>query len=309
MDGFSLREWCRVLFYVSVAGLLVLKWYTIQPFMRGPVRLPDGLPYPKVVDRLAREIETAYPYLEDKGLDWPAVRNRAVETARNIGDERALTRSLVMLLAELNDLHATVFSPSLVEEFGRHPGLVLRLIGGPAYVERALEGAPGDGVRSVPGAALAPGTEILLIDGTPVEEATSRLQVADSPFGTAWRRGRTEKLLLLGPRDSVVRLRYRTPDGKEGEIGLNRTHSAFRASPGPPTSRVLRGGVGYVAFPLFLRAKPRSMPPALVPRPEPRYLNHLSNSGLTALNPKSLWDKGFRRRGADVPQQSFWWSV
>ncbi len=246
-----------------------------------------GVPV-EVVDRLASEIETAYPYLEDKGLDWPAIRNRAVEAARNIGDERELTRLLADLLGELDDLHAAVVSPSLAEEFGWHPGLVLRVIGGRAYVERTLEGAPGDAIRSVPGVASAPGTEILLIDGTPAEEVASRPQNARSLFGTARRRRRTEKLLLLGRRDSVVRLRYRTPDGKEAEVGLNRAHPAFPASPGPPTSRLLRDGLGYVAFPLFLRAKPRSMPPALAPRPEPRYLSHLSKALVALRSARAL---------------------
>lgn len=278
MDGFSLRDWFRVLLYVSLAGYVVLTWLIRRPFARRPVRIPDGLPYPEVVDRLAREIETAYPYLEDKGLNWPAVRNQVVEAARNIGDEQELTRLLTELLGKLDDLHAAVVSPSLVEEFGWHPGLVLRLIGDLGYVQRAPDGPPGDAAESVLGAELVPGTEILLIDGVPVGEAASRFQVTGGPFRPAGRRRPAEKLLLRSRRGSIVQLRYRTPDGREGEVGLNRTHPVCPDSPCSPTSRMLRDGVGYIAFPLFLRAKPRSMPPALVPRPTPRYRSRLSEA-------------------------------
>lgn len=217
MDGSSLRDWCRVLLYFFLASYLVLQWLHLRLFMR-PVHLPAGLPYSEVVDRLAHGIETAYPYLEDKRIDWPAARARALRAVADAKDESGLARVLTALVGELDDPHAAVVSPTLLEQFGWHPGLALRPIGDRLYVERApAVGAPGE--------RLAPGSEVLMIDGHPLGKA---------PLGS-----RVESLLLPGRRESVVRLRCRDPEGQESVTLPFPTSSArgpgFYLGPSSPT--------------------------------------------------------------------------
>ena len=255
MDGSSLRDWCRVLLYFFLASYLVLQWLHLRLFMR-PVHLPAGLPYSEVVDRLAHGIKTAYPYLEDKRIDWPAARARALRAVADAKDESGLARVLAALVGELDDPHAAVVSPTLLEQFGWHPGLALRPIGDRLYVERA----PAVGA---PGGRLAPGSEVLMIDGHPLGKA---------PLGS-----RVESLLLPGRRESVVRLRCRDPEGQESEVELTRAYSILEDTPRYPTSRMLQDSVGYVAIPHFVGARPWFLPRALVPH-APRYRGRLTQA-------------------------------
>ncbi|RJQ06669.1 MAG: hypothetical protein C4551_07845 [Bacillota bacterium] len=269
VDSFSYHDWFRILLGVSAVGYVLLHRYIARPFTRPPVRLPAEFTYREVVDRLAHEVGANYPYLADKGIDWPAAREEAARAARDIHDERELGLALNRLLGKLEDRHAVVVSPTILEEFGWHPGLLLRLIDGRVYVVGPLDGAPAEARGP------ACGSEVLSVDGVdgwPVGRAS-----ANSLLGRPGPRP-PETLLLLGRRDTTAILRYRTPSGGEATCELARSLPALPVPSGAPSGRMLSDGIGYVELPLLLRAAPRSLPPALAPRPVPNYTRSLSEA-------------------------------
>jgi carboxyl-terminal processing protease len=116
-------------------------------------------------ERLWRAMDYAYPYFEEKGIDWHALRDRYYPQAAEAESDGDYWRVVARMLAELNDGHTGLLSPSV--RSGRRYFAICRDLNGAIVLDEV--GIIGEE------AGLAPGDMVLTVDGLPVEQALAEL--------------------------------------------------------------------------------------------------------------------------------------
>ncbi len=155
-----------------------------------------------------------YPYFDDVETDWSAVLATTLERAAVDADERAFLDTLRQMIAALHDGHGRVRHSS-DDDVGVPPVLWEEVEDRPVvtHVEHGPSARLG----------LAPGDEILAVDGRPVDEiARERAALISSPT-QQWRRHRLYRTLLAGEPESSLTLTVRSPGGEPRTVKAART--------------------------------------------------------------------------------------
>jgi C-terminal processing protease CtpA/Prc len=185
-----------------------------------------------------------FPYKNLIGDSWETVLPRYIpkfEANKDAVDYQLTVRELV---AEIRDSHGGTRNAELsMEKLGRfQPAIFVGYVEQKSVVTKVLD-------DKLP---VKVGDEILSVDDEPVEkrrEFHARYIASSTP---QWLMRLVHFRLLLGQKDSVVKLRVRNPEGEIREVSLTRSHSimdpklAAVLERTTPVVQVLPSGFGYV---------------------------------------------------------------
>jgi C-terminal processing protease CtpA/Prc len=185
-----------------------------------------------------------FPYKHLIGDSWNTVLPRYIAKFEANKDVADYQLTVFELATEMRDSHAVVrnANAAAAKLYGFHTSAYIGYVENQSVVTKVLDGK----------APVKVGDVVLAIDGVPVEkrrEYLSRYIGASTPQSLMVR---IHSLLLTGPKDSVVKLRVRGPNGKEREVELTRSISpsdpryyAAMNREGP-VIKLLPQGYGYV---------------------------------------------------------------
>ncbi len=183
-------------------------------------------------------------------LDWDALYLSYLPRVRQTKTTKEFYNVLEEFLAKLKDGHTNLTYPKeLHDEVYARPLLRTRLVEERVLVVRADESLRREGV--------APGLEVVAVDGVPVREYAERRVM---PFMSASTRQDLETRayeywLLRGPAGQPVELTLRDGEGRETKKAVPRVPTAEArkaAAPLPPFEfKMLPGNVAYVALNSF----------------------------------------------------------
>ena len=155
-----------------------------------------------------------YPYFDVAHTDWPAVLPVALRSAATDPDEEAFTNTLRRLVAALKDGHGSVIKPGSAPL--RVPPVRFEWIKGRAIATQVV----------IPDTGIAPGDELLSIDGKPVSEVLAEREALISGATPQWIRFQAMQSLVAGPMGSTAVLRidpFQAPSGVR-EVKLGTLH-------------------------------------------------------------------------------------
>jgi C-terminal processing protease CtpA/Prc len=185
-----------------------------------------------------------FPYKHLIGGTWESVLTRYIpkfEANKDALDYQLTVRELV---TEMHDLHGGVRNANAAsEKFGTYvPPVLMSYIENKSVVRKVLN-------DKLP---IRVGDVVLAIDGEPVEkkhEFLARYTAASTP---QWLMRSVNARLLLGPKDSVAKLRVQGIGGEVRDVELSRSESitdpkwAALMERSTPVMQVLPSGYGYV---------------------------------------------------------------
>lgn len=158
-------------------------------------------------ERLWRALDYAYPYFDEKGVDPDALYARYASQAHQAQRDEEYWRVVALMLAELNDGHTGVVSPS--PQAGRRYFAICRDIGGSIVLYEV--GATGQD------AGLERGDAVLVVDGRPIEEALEALSPPLRSGSTPQQRRALAAFNVLSTTGDTLTV---TVDGPAGERTL-----------------------------------------------------------------------------------------
>ncbi|HSE17012.1 MAG TPA: S41 family peptidase [Pyrinomonadaceae bacterium] len=184
-----------------------------------------------------------FPYKHLIGDSWESVLPRYIpkfEANKDATDYQLTVRELV---TEMHDSHGGLRNANaLIEKFGTHlPPVLTGYVENKSVVTRVLD-------DKLP---VKVGDVVLMVDGEPVEkkrEFLARYTAASTP---QWLMRSVNGRLLLGPKDSVVKLKVQGIGGTARDVELTRSESimdpkwARLLERSTPVMQVLPSGVGY----------------------------------------------------------------
>jgi C-terminal processing protease CtpA/Prc len=185
-----------------------------------------------------------FPYKHLIGDSWESVLPRYIpkfEANKDAADYQLTVRELV---TEMHDSHGGVRNANaLTEKFGTHlPPVLMGYVENKSVVTRVLDDKLHVKVGDV----------VLAVDGEPVEkkrEYLARYTAASTP---QWLMRSVNGRLLLGAKDSVVKLKVQGIGGETRDVELTRSESIMDPKwfqlleRSTPVMQVLPSGVGYV---------------------------------------------------------------
>ncbi|HEU4767192.1 MAG TPA: S41 family peptidase, partial [Pyrinomonadaceae bacterium] len=156
-----------------------------------------------------------FPYKNLIGDSWETVLPRFIPKFEANKDATDYQLTVFELATEMHDSHAVVRNGNFAAAklYGFHTPAFVTYLEGQSVVTKVLDDK----------APVKAGDVVLTIDGAPVEkrrEFLSRYVAASTPQSLMHR---VHGLLLAGPKDSVVKLRVRGPNGKERDVELVRS--------------------------------------------------------------------------------------
>ncbi|HNS02406.1 MAG TPA: S41 family peptidase [Anaerolineae bacterium] len=202
--------------------LLFVALATLIPLYRIGAIAPPGETRAANFARLQRALDYAYPYFELKGVDRAALYARyAPQTAAAASDDD-YWRIVAYMLAELNDGHSGLLSPSV--RSGRHYFATCRALGDTVAVDAVGQTARESG--------LVRGDVVLAVDGRPVADALEALPAILRAGSTPQQRRAKAAFSLLSTTAETLSV---TVAGPAGERTLTLVWPA-PASPAQATS-------------------------------------------------------------------------
>ncbi|MDB4869324.1 MAG: hypothetical protein JWL97_328 [Gemmatimonadales bacterium] len=183
-----------------------------------------------------------YAYVDDISGNWRHVLASLVPQVEAAQSDSAYYRILQRMIGRLNDTHAGVQHP-LADGLGS-PGFAYSVPLTFRWVERRLAVFRVDTAQAAIG--IAPGDEVLAVDGRPVADVAAEIR----PYWSiSWPDAPVPPFFLNGPRNSTLRLRVRSASGVH-EVSLPRSRRfAFRDS-APlfphPAYAILPGNIGFI---------------------------------------------------------------
>ncbi len=222
-----------------------------------------------------------FPYLDVVKTDWQAELPRALRTAAEDPDGAAFGHTLRRMTAALKDGHVRVSGSEGAQAV-------------PSLAAMLVEGRPKVVYSTGTAAAIPKGSEILSIDGEASEACLARMRTEISAASEGWMKARLENEMLLGPKESKVRIVYRTFEGLQGEALVSRDQNpwAFERGDRPAKVQELRPGIWYLdidriqeqdfieALPKLASAKGVIFDLRGYPKMGTRFLRHLSDKPL-----------------------------
>lgn len=197
------------------------------------VDLPDRPHRALAALRYWNAIEYFFPYREDIGRDWSEVLAQHLPLILDAEPGRPFVDAMRRFTAEIRDSHAGMLHPFSAGDQGSGAiPTAVRQVEGRPVVMFPLQGAEG----------IAPGDELLAIDGEPIVDRLQRLDDLGYGSNPTWRDYQNLRFALRGlPNPAEVSLRR--PDGSEYGISVPRAFG-FPIPPQPPLweRRDLDGG-------------------------------------------------------------------
>lgn len=184
-----------------------------------------------------------FPYKHLIGDSWETVLPRYIpkfEANKDAVDYQLTVRELV---TEMHDSHGGVRNANAAsEKFGTHiPPVLMGYVEDKSVVTKVLDDK----------LAIKVGDVVLAVDGEPVEkrrEFLARYSAASTP---QWSMRNVNGRLLLGPKDSVAKLKVQSVAGETRDVELPRTQSIMDPKlfqlleRSTPVMQVLPSGFGY----------------------------------------------------------------
>ncbi len=196
-------------------------------------------------ERLWRAMDYAYPYFEEKGVDWDALYERYVPQVEQAESDEAYWGVVARLLAELGDGHTGLLSPSV--RSGRHYFGTGRVVGDSIVLDRVGQTGQDAGLER---------EDVLLeVDGMPVEEALDALPLPLRAGSTPQQRRATAAFNVLSTREDTLAVTVSGADGRERSATLVWPGEGAVVTPDSPgpliTTERLDSGVGLIRIPTF----------------------------------------------------------
>ena len=154
--------------------------------------------------RLWRAMDYAYPYFEQKGVDWEDVYRRYAPQVAEVESDHAYWRLVTRVLAELNDGHTGLISPSI--RSGRRYFAICRDVGGAIVLDRVGQIARDAGLER--------GDVVLAVEDVSIEEAMARVSPVLQAGSTPWQRRANATYHLLSTTEDALAV---TVSGVTGE--------------------------------------------------------------------------------------------
>jgi carboxyl-terminal processing protease len=188
--------------------LLALALAAVIPLYRiGMLPLP-GETRGANFERLWRALDYAYPYFAEKGVDWDTIYARYAPQAQQAQSDEAYWRVVAHMLAELNDGHTGLLSPSV--QSGRRYFATGYLIG-EAHRWAVVVDEVGATARA---AGLERGDEVLAVDERPVEDTLDVLSPVLVAGSTPQQRRAKAAFNILSTTGDALTVTVRGPAGE-----------------------------------------------------------------------------------------------
>jgi carboxyl-terminal processing protease len=235
---------------IALFSVLFLGWLS-APGARAQqtqASVPTSAPLPRedrirIFDQVWRAIYDNYYDKRFKGLDWRSQRDIYRPRAEAAQNSAELYRVLRQMLGRLGDAHTRIYSPDDGFDRNRPSGTTI------GVVVRRIEGKPvvtsvDPASETAKSARLAPGAEVIAIDGTPIEKVLERIraEIGESSTSTALDLQSFDRL-FYGPRDTPVQLTFADNAGAQQTVSLMRRHVEFQRR---VSYRKLPHKIGYV---------------------------------------------------------------
>ena len=219
-----------------LAGLAVGGLVLAQSILFGQLRLPNSDRAAASL-RLFRAMQVAYPYFEEKGIDWRALYLEHRPGLENAAGRENYYQALAGWLVQLGDAHTGIQEPFL---FNCCFGFVEEIEGLP--VVRSVEPSARE-------AGLQPGSVILRLGGQPAEAILNQPSPwVSGSLNPRQARYRAFASLLSIPEDGTLQVDILDPRGQEKSLLLvQSTASPEAATPNPAVAwQRLPSGTGYI---------------------------------------------------------------
>jgi carboxyl-terminal processing protease len=225
-----------MLLALSIGATAVIQLYNMGQF--------DPLTQDRLrnFDRLSRAVDAAYPYFEEKSIDWDATIAAYRPRVAAAADDDEYFALIAQMLFELNDGHTGL---QQYIDFGYRFGRVAEIEGEPVIITLRPDFDRG---------ALAVGDVLLAVDGAPVDEAIERVPLTLRSGSTPWNRREralNNLLMILDPEASLdVTVRNADDDERTVTLALP-DRPALPTATGDTPMPLVRGerlpsGIGYV---------------------------------------------------------------
>lgn len=201
-------------------------------------------------ERLWRALDSAYPYFEEKGVDPDALYARYASQAHQAQSDEEYWRVVAHMLADLNDGHTGVLSPS--PQAGRRHFAVCRDIGGAIVLDEVGATARDAGLERA--------DVVLAVDGQPIEAALEALPPPLRSGSTPQQRRALAAVNVLSTTDDTLTVTVDGPAGKR-TVTLRWPEEPAQGPPAeapPPRQPMISGGrlpsgLGLIRIPDFSR--------------------------------------------------------
>lgn len=198
----------RHVLYAHGVIVIAVALATLVPLYRvGMIALPDETRAGNF-ERLWRAMDYAYPYFTYKNVDWTVLRADYAPQAAAAASDDEYWRIVASMLAELNDGHTGLVSPSM--RAGRHYFATCRALGdetgGAIVVDEVGMTARASGVER--------GDVVLAVDGRPVESALAALPPTLRAGSTSQQRRAKAAFSILSTTEDTLSV---TLSGRAGE--------------------------------------------------------------------------------------------
>lgn len=194
-------------------------------------------------NRLWWAMEKAYPYFEEKGVDWRVVKEKYAPLIARASTDDEYFQTIGAALGELHDGHTRLLSPYYGPEccFA-----FTREIEGQAVIIQSGSEAEAVG--------LLPGSILQSVNGQPVLQALAAPAVQG--YSTPWNERVIAFFYLLAfPREGGLAVTFIDPQGEQKTVTLERktgdSRSASQSAPGIVSWERLDSGVGYIRIRQF----------------------------------------------------------
>lgn len=189
--------------------------------------------------RLWGMVEYLYPYKALMDAPWDATLAEFAPVFLAANTREAYETAVLRLTARMDDSHGAVIGlrATLYGSAPARPGLLVRFVEGRPVVVEVLDAAL-NGV-------VAPGDEIVRVDGRPVAEIIERLTPLIAHSTPQGIRPPLARRMLAGPEGSTASLQLRGADGRLRTVRAPRLMQQPQRPPAP-SWRMLEGNVGYI---------------------------------------------------------------
>jgi C-terminal processing protease CtpA/Prc len=211
----------------------------------------DTLPFAERVAGLSlvwAEIRYAFPDFGYRPeLDWDSLYIAYVPRVQGTPSTFEYYRVLQRFVAELGDSHTNVYFPPAINRGRARPPIRTALVEERVLITEIQS-------RSLAGAGLHVGDEIIDIDGVPIRQYADSLVAPYEAAATPQdKRIRVYTYsLLIGSSSTPVRLGIRRADGSKANIVIQRSGYTDLVPARPPvTDTILKGDIGYLRISTF----------------------------------------------------------
>ena len=178
-----------------------------------------------------------YPYFDVVKVNWEESLKKALKSAATDKDTKEFTKTLKLMIADLQDGHGNVRHPE--EQAFYSVPVVLDWIDGKLVITK-IEAALAD-------KNLAPGDVITKIDGKLSSEVLAEKEALISSATPQWKRFRAVSNILTGLKDTESTLEIETRSGEKKIVNLKRTMFVYELQEQKPEKVAeIKPGVFYL---------------------------------------------------------------